>query len=81
LHAALPQETCRAAATRMARLQLERLAVVEDASTLRLVGLIARSDLVEPTLAHHHEEEVRERPRRFGGWKEQNKNGQKPRQP
>ncbi|MBV8605672.1 MAG: chloride channel protein [Pelomonas sp.] len=68
LHFALPQETCRAAATRMARLQLERLPVVADAASLRLVGLIARSDLIEPTLAHHHEEELRERPRRLDWW-------------
>ena len=65
LHFALPQETCRAAATRMARLQLERLPVVADAQSLRLVGLIARSDLIKPSLAHHHEEELRERPRRL----------------
>jgi len=64
---ALPHETCRAAATRMARLKLERLPVVADEASLRLVGLIARSDLVEPTLAHHHEEEVRERPRQIEG--------------
>lgn len=64
-HFALPQESCRAAATRMARLALERLPVVADAQSLRLVGLIARSDLVKPTLAHHHEEELRERPRRM----------------
>ncbi len=62
---ALPQESCRAAATRMARLQLERLPVVADAQSLRLVGLIARSDLIKPSLAHHHEEELRERPRRM----------------
>lgn len=62
---ALPHETCRAAATRMARLQLERLPVVADAESLRVIGLIARSDLIKPTLAHHHEEDVRERPRRL----------------
>ncbi|HYP83700.1 chloride channel protein [Variovorax sp.] len=56
-------EHCRTAATRMARLGVERLAVVDDAASLRLVGLLSRSDLVEPTLSHHHEEEVRERSR------------------
>jgi H+/Cl- antiporter ClcA len=67
---ALPHETCRAAATRMARLQLERLAVVADLQTLRLIGLIARSDLVEPTLVHHEEEELRERTRHLPGMKQ-----------
>jgi len=67
---ALPHETCRAAATRMARLQLERLPVVADLQTLRLIGLIARSDLVEPTLVHHEEEELRERTRHLPGMKQ-----------
>jgi len=69
LHHALPQESCRAAATRMARLQLERLPVVDHADGLHLVGLVARSDLVKTTLAHHHEEELRERPRRLDWWR------------
>jgi len=64
---ALGRESCRAAATRMARLQLQRLPVVADDTSLRLLGLIARSDLVELALAHHHEEELREQPRRFAG--------------
>lgn len=62
---ALPAETCRTVATRMARLGLERIAVVEDARSLRLVGILSRSDLVKPTLAHFHEEEVRERQRQL----------------
>lgn len=69
LHHALPQESCRVAATRMARLQLERLPVVDDADGLQLVGLVARSDLVSTTMAHHHEEELRERLRRLDWWK------------
>ncbi|XHS80151.1 chloride channel protein [Burkholderiaceae bacterium UC74_6] len=69
LHHALPFESCRAAATRMARLQLERLPVVDDADGLHLVGLIARSDLVETALTHHHEEELRERPRHLAWWR------------
>jgi len=65
LHHALPQESCRTAASRLARLQLERLPVVADADSMLLVGLIARSDLVDANLGHHREEEVRERPRRL----------------
>ena len=69
LHHALPHETCRVAATRMARLELERLPVVDDADGLHLVGLVARSDLVGTALTHHHEEELRERPRRLDWWR------------
>jgi hypothetical protein len=32
---------------------------------MRLVGLVARSDLVKPRLSHIEEEEKRERPRRM----------------
>jgi predicted transcriptional regulator len=47
---ALPDETCRVAATRLAVQGLERLPVVADAQSRRLLGLIARSDLVKPSL-------------------------------
>ena len=63
---ALGTETCRTAATRMARLGVERLAVVDGGQTQRLVGILSRSDLVNPALTHFHEEEVRERSR---GWR------------
>jgi len=62
---AYPTETCRAVATRMARLGVERLPVVLDERSMQLVGIISRSDLVNPSLTHFHEEEVRERPRRL----------------
>ena len=57
---ALPGETCRIVATRLAVHHLERLPVVENADSRRLLGLIARSDLVKPSLAlfdeeHHYE--------------------------
>lgn len=60
---ALPGENCRVVATRLARHRLERLPVVKDAQSLALVGIVARSDLIKPSLAHFDEEERRERMR------------------
>jgi CBS domain-containing protein len=60
---ALPGESCRVVATRMARHRIERLPVVSDAASLALVGIVARSDLIKPSLAHFDEEEKRERMR------------------
>jgi H+/Cl- antiporter ClcA len=61
---ALPDESCRLVASRLALNRLERVPVVADVQSMRLVGLVARSDLVKPRLAHIEEEEKRERPRR-----------------
>ncbi|HEX6792984.1 MAG TPA: CBS domain-containing protein, partial [Casimicrobiaceae bacterium] len=61
---ALPDETCRMTASRLALHGLERLPVVADEQSMRLVGLVARSDLVKPRLGHIAEEETRERLRR-----------------
>jgi len=61
---ALPDESCRLVASRLALNRLERLPVVSDTQSMRLVGLVARSDLVKPRLGHIEEEEKRERPRR-----------------
>jgi len=61
---ALPDETCRMTASRLALHRLERLPVVADEQSMRLVGLVARSDLVKPRLGHIEEEETRERLRR-----------------
>ncbi|HKX39930.1 MAG TPA: chloride channel protein [Burkholderiaceae bacterium] len=58
---ALPGETCRAVATRLARLRLERLPVVADAEGLVLVGIVSRSDLIKLSVVHFEEEETRER--------------------
>jgi CBS domain-containing protein len=58
---ALPGETCRLVATRLARHRIERLPVVQDAQSMRLVGIVARSDLIKPSLVHFDEEEKRER--------------------
>lgn len=60
---ALPNETCRTLATRLAVHQLERLPVVD--AQRQLVGIISRSDLVKPALALHDEEQERQTMRRF----------------
>jgi H+/Cl- antiporter ClcA/CBS domain-containing protein len=62
---ALPTETCRLVATRLAVHNLERLPVVADRKTMRLVGIVSRSDLVKPSLSHFEEEHKRERFRRL----------------
>ncbi|MDR5735538.1 chloride channel protein [Caballeronia sp. LZ025] len=62
---ALPGEPCRLAATRLAVHELERLPVVTDTASMRLVGIVSRSDLVKPARAHFDEEHRRERFRTF----------------
>ncbi len=62
---ALPEETCRTVATRLAVHGLERLPVVADAQTRDLMGIISRSDLIKPSLALHGEEHQHEKMR---GW-------------
>jgi len=62
---ALPSETCRLVATRLAVQNLERLPVVADRKTMRLVGIVSRSDLIKPSLSHFEEEHKRERFRRL----------------
>jgi CBS domain-containing protein len=58
---ALPTETCQIVARRMAFLHLERLPVVADIETMRLVGIVSRSDLVKPARTIFQEENLRER--------------------
>jgi predicted transcriptional regulator len=58
---ALPEETCREVATRLAVHGLERVPVVTDARTRRLVGLVSRSDLVKPSVGLFEEEHQAER--------------------
>jgi predicted transcriptional regulator len=58
---ALPEETCREVATRLAVHGLERVAVVTDARTRRLIGLVSRSDLVNPSRGLFEEEHQAER--------------------
>ncbi|MEZ0604330.1 chloride channel protein [Paraburkholderia sp. IW21] len=62
---ALPDETCRLVATRLAVHGLERLPVVADRATMRLVGIVSRSDLIKPSLSHFEEEHKKERFRRI----------------
>jgi H+/Cl- antiporter ClcA len=58
---AFSTETCQSIARRMAAHHVERLPVVADASSLQLIGIVSRSDLVKPAHAVFHEEHVRER--------------------
>ncbi|MNR83740.1 H(+)/Cl(-) exchange transporter ClcA [compost metagenome] len=58
---ALPTETCQVVGRRMATQHVERLPVVADQQSKRLLGVISRSDLLKPTHTVFHEEHVRER--------------------
>jgi H+/Cl- antiporter ClcA len=58
---ALPGETCRVAAQRLAAHGLERLPVVADSGSRRLVGVVSRSDLIKPVQAQFVEDVHRER--------------------
>ncbi|WP_042298507.1 chloride channel protein [Paraburkholderia bannensis] len=62
---ALPEETCRQIAARLAVHGLERLPVVSARESMQLVGIVSRSDLVKLSLAHFEEETRRERFRRI----------------
>ncbi|MFP6562557.1 chloride channel protein [Paraburkholderia sp. B3] len=61
---AFPGETCRNVAARLAVTGLDRVPVVEDAETYRLLGLVSRHDLVKPLLSVFTEEREREQFRR-----------------
>jgi H+/Cl- antiporter ClcA/predicted transcriptional regulator len=56
---ALPDETCRAVATRLAVHGIERLPVVAQASHAQLLGVVSRSDLIKATATLHEEEHNR----------------------
>jgi H+/Cl- antiporter ClcA len=58
---ALSTETCQLVGRRMAVEHLERLPVVADEHSMRLVGIVSRSDLLKPSQQVFHEEHVRER--------------------
>jgi len=58
---ALPGESARSLSSRMATVDIERIAVVDGLGSMRLVGIISRSDLVEPARHLHDEEQKRER--------------------
>jgi CBS domain-containing protein len=61
---ALPGETCRLVAARLAVHGLERVPVVADRDSMTLEGIVSRSDLVKPSRLHFEEEQKRERFRR-----------------
>lgn len=61
LSLALPTETCQVVGRRMAIQHVERLPVVVDKESRRLLGIISRSDLLKPAHTVFHEEHVRER--------------------
>ena len=56
---ALPGETCRAVATRLAVHGIERLPVVTQAAQPALLGLVSRSDLIKASATLHDEEHER----------------------
>jgi H+/Cl- antiporter ClcA len=62
---ALPGETCRHVAARLAARSLDRVPVVADESGYQLVGIVSRHDLVKPSLSIFNEERKREQFRRF----------------
>ncbi len=53
-------ETARAAALRLAAYGIERMGVVDDLESMRLVGIISSSDLLKPVRRVHEEEVHRE---------------------
>lgn len=57
----LQTESCQVVGRRMAVEKLERLPVVADRHSMRLIGIVSRSDLVKPSHQVFHEEHVRER--------------------
>jgi len=56
---ALPGETCRAVATRLAVHGIERLPVVAQTGDPQLLGIVSRSDLIKATAVLHDEEHER----------------------
>jgi H+/Cl- antiporter ClcA len=58
---ALADESCRSIANRLASHGLERMSVVNNIETRKLIGIVSRSDLVKPSLALYEDEEQREK--------------------
>jgi len=61
LEIALPDETCRHVAARLAARSLDRVPVLADESGYQLIGIVSRHDLVKPSLSIFNEERQRER--------------------
>ena len=64
LEIALPRETCRSVAARLAITGLDRVPVIEDENTRRLLGIVSRHDLVKPSMSVFAEEHEMEQFRR-----------------
>ncbi|MGN6084989.1 chloride channel protein [Trinickia sp.] len=73
---ALPGETCRNVAARLAVKGLDRVPVVEDEKTYRLLGIVSRYDLLKPSTAVFAEEREREQFRHL--WTTRNDDGVSP---
>ena len=73
---ALPGETCRNVAARLAVKGLDRVPVVEDEKTYRLVGIVSRYDLLKPSTAVFAEEREREQFRHL--WTTRSEEGASP---
>jgi CIC family chloride channel protein len=63
---ALPTDTCRIAALRLASQSVERLPVLENSASRRVVGIVSYQDLLKPAWVMHEEEQQRERTLSFG---------------
>jgi len=61
LEVAKPGETCRDAAARMALKDLDRLPVVSEDGTRRLLGMLTRYDVVKAMLDHYQSDAVAEK--------------------
>ena len=59
----LASDDCRSVAGQMAADGLERLAVVDDRESMRLIGIVSRSDLIKTSAGFFDDEMVRERVR------------------
>lgn len=57
----VPSLTARAAAGRMAKLEVSRLPVVADTKSMRLVGIVSVRDLLQPSHRYMAEETLREK--------------------
>ena len=61
---AVPRESCRSVAARLAITGLDRVPVVDDETTYRLLGIVSRHDLVKPSMSVFNEEHEVEQFRR-----------------
>ena len=64
LSVALPHDSCRDIASRLALHGLERMAIVASRQSMELVGIVSRSDLIKPSMDVFDEEQKREKFRR-----------------